>query len=119
MKINNSYFTSVYNNPGLDQTSKELVQQVLDFIWNFDKAVVQDFYIGVTNIPEKRLFEGHKVQRSSQKYLLLEAKDEDAAVKAEKALLSLDITGGIDNNTGKYLYCYYIDGCTKESRYTA
>lgn len=87
--MSKSDFTRIYNNPSLDQTAKELVQQVIDFIWKFDKVVVQDFYIGVTNKPEKRLFQGHRIKPDSSKYLVLEASNENSAVEAEKALLSL------------------------------
>jgi hypothetical protein len=119
MNINKSDFTRVYNNPTLDQTSKELVQKVISFIWDFDKTVVQDFYVGVTNVPEKRLFDGHKLKHGSSKYLLLEASNEDCAVNAEKALLELDMTGGIENSKGRYLYCYFIDGWTRETKFSA
>jgi hypothetical protein len=114
MKSSNLNPDRILNVEGCNAASKELVKKVVDFIWQFDKVVVQDFFIGVTNVPEKRLFEEHKVSRESKKFLILEAPVEDVALEAEKVLLSLDINGGFENDHGKYLYCYYIDGCTRE-----
>jgi hypothetical protein len=117
MKTNNINFDEVLKIGHSSIASIEIVKKVVHFIWECDKTVVQDFYIGVTNYPEKRIFEGHRVRPDSSRFLIVEAPNEDIALEAEEVLLSLDVTGGIEKNKGRFIYCYYIDGMTRETNY--
>ena len=79
-------------------------------------SVPQDYFIGITNNPEKRLFNEHKIRKKEGFYTYVEASTDLEAKKALNKLLKEDMNGFPLNGKipGKYVYCYFIDGMSCE-----
>lgn len=77
-----------------------------------------EFYVGITNNAEKRLFEEHRVDKSKQWWIFSPADDEDIARKVEEHYLGFGMKGGPGGGSGngdaKYVYCYVISPYTVE-----
>lgn len=114
MILHNANFEEILNKKHLSRSTKELVKEVVNFLNKFDKAVIQDFYVGITDSPEERLFAKHRVAKESQRCIYVEARTEETAIEAEKMFISMDMNGEKSPSKGKYIYCYYIDGYTRE-----
>jgi hypothetical protein len=104
-----------YTNRPVYKTSFGIVKKVIDFIWEFDNAVIQDFYVGTTNYPEERIFKGHNVNPDTNTFIIVDAQNENTAKEGENIILSFDVNGGIEKNSGRFVYCYYIDSLTREA----
>ena len=81
-------------------------------------SVIQDFYAGVTGNPEKRIFDEHNVNKEGGFYMYYEANTIFEAKQALNELISEDMNGLPLNGhvPGKFVYCYYIEGSSKECR---
>ena len=79
--------------------------------------VIQDFFVGLTDDPKKRLFLEHKVNKDDGLYVYYEADSTKEAKEAFDELFKLDMNGAPSvkkNKAGKYVYCYHINGVTVE-----
>ena len=75
--------------------------------------VAQDFFVGLTDNPTKRLFSEHKVDKNDGLYVYYKANSTEEAQKAFDELFTLDMNG-ITAVEGEYVYCYHINGITVE-----
>lgn len=78
--------------------------------------VVQDFFVGLTDDPNNRLFNEHKVDKKKDLYVYFKASSTEEAQNAFDELFQLDMNGEPPSNykAGKYVYCYHINGNTVE-----
>lgn len=74
-----------------------------------------DYYVGITNDPEKRLFTDHNVLRDAC-WIYIDAESNDIARSAEKTLLDKGMKGGEGggDESSLFVYCYQITTSTKE-----
>ncbi len=78
--------------------------------------VVQDFFVGLTNDPKKRLFLEHNVDKNDGVYVYYKADSVNEAQQAFNELFTLDMNGTPikEKKAGEYVYCYHINGLTVE-----
>lgn len=80
------------------------------------KEYWQDFYVGITNDIERRLFSEHNVTRKGTWWIYREAIDKDTAQAVEEYYLAKgmrgDTGGGTDDSS--FVYCYEITSNTKQ-----
>jgi len=79
--------------------------------------VIQDFFVGLTDDPKKRLFLEHKVDEDDGLYVYYKAGSTEEAMEAFDELFKLDMNGAPSvkkNKKGQYVYCYHINGITVE-----
>lgn len=76
----------------------------------------KEFYVGITDDPETRLFEQHKVDKAARNYVCYKADSEEDARDIEKIFLALGLSGGPGGGDGdtKYVYCYQITDTTQQ-----
>ena len=95
-----------------------MIRQAIDsHLGRSRKEYYNDFYIGITDNIEERLFGFHKVPREGHWYIWRPADSAETARKIERYYLAKGMdgdTGGGDGDT-RYVYCYEIKkGTTKE-----
>lgn len=100
----------------MEESYTKITRGILQKALTNRRFVVQDFFVGLTDDPKKRLFKDHRVDRYDGLYVYIEAGSTEEAQKAYHELLELDMNGTTltDYKSGKYVYCYHINGQTIE-----
>jgi len=100
----------------MKESYTKITQGILQKALANKKFVVQDFFVGLTDDPRKRLFKDHRVDRYEGLYVYVEAGSAEEAQKAYQELMDLDMNGTTVTGykPGRYVYCYHINGQTVE-----
>ena len=98
------------------QTSKEIANAIEEHLKKSSAKYYSDFYIGITNDIERRLFGEHNVPRSNYWRIHNEAINKEHAQDVEEYFLEKGMVGdtGGGNNDSVWVYCYEISDFTKE-----
>lgn len=98
------------------KTAKEIIVDVEEHLTKSNKRYYSDFYVGITNDIERRLFVEHNVDKKSNWWIYRTATNKTAAQSVEEYFLNKgmkgDTGGGTDDSI--YVYCYEITNLTKE-----
>ena len=99
--------------------SKTKNQIIADFDAHLQKSAKKywnDYYVGITNDINRRLFTEHNVDKNNDWWIFREANDKSTAQAVEEYYLAKgmqgDTGGGTDDSV--YVYCYEISSSTKE-----
>lgn len=98
------------------KTTREIISDVETHLASSKKRYYSDFYIGITNDVERRLFGEHNVDRVHSWWIYRTAIDKTAAQAVEEHFLSKGMKGDTGGGTEYtiYVYCYEITNTTKE-----
>lgn len=100
----------------MKKTFDQIIADFESHLQSSQKKYYSDFYVGLTNDIERRLFGEHNVQRDGNWWIFREALDKDTAQKVEEYYLGIgmkgDTGGGTDDTV--FVYCYEIDDNTIE-----
>ena len=79
-------------------------------------TTISDFYVGITNDPDVRLFLEHNVSKALGCWTYSEAINDQHAREAEKKLLDQGMKGGSGggDSSSIWVYCYKITSDTEE-----
>jgi len=77
---------------------------------------ISDFYVGITNDPDNRLFDEHNVDKRLGCWTYSEAINEQHAREAERLLIDQGMEGGSGggDDSSTFVYCYKITSETQE-----
>lgn len=91
-----------------------IIKEIDEHLANSGKQYYSDFYIGITNDIERRLFKEHNVSKNSSWWIYRTANTSDIARNIEKHFLDLGMRGddGGGNETSKTVYCYAVSPTT-------
>lgn len=98
------------------KTALEIISDVENHLTYSKKQFYSDFYIGITNDIDRRLFSEHNVDKDHSWWIYRTAINKAAAQAVEKHFLNK----GMKGNTGGgaddtiYVYCYEITNTTNE-----
>lgn len=97
-------------------TAQEIKQAIDDHLAKSNKQHYSDFYIGITNDIERRLFGEHNVSRKGLWWIHTTADSESHARAVEKHFLNKGMKGGTGGGNADcvYVYCYEISNQTVE-----
>ncbi len=100
--------------------NKEAIIKAIDeHIQSSGRSSYSDFYIGITNDIERRLFGEHRVNKEGMWWIYAQADTAEIARETEKHYLDLKMRGGTGGGTGdsdsKFVYCYVVTPDTLES----
>jgi hypothetical protein len=100
----------------MSYSANQIVQDILSHISNCSGRYYSDFYVGITNDIDKRLFSEHKVDKQSGCWVYRQATSSEVARQAEAQLIAKGMKGGGGGGdyTSVYVYCYQITGQTTE-----
>lgn len=94
----------------------QIVADINSHLEKSQKQYYSDFYVGITNDIERRLFEEHKVSEKNGWWFYRQAIDKKTAQHVEEYFLSKgmkgDTGGGTDDSS--FVYCYEITNYTVE-----
>lgn len=97
-------------------TKDQIIADVDAHLQESAKQYYSDFYIGITNDVNRRLFTEHNVDKDNAWWIYMNAIDKATAQAVEEYYLNKgmkgDTGGGADDST--YVYCYQISSSTKE-----
>ncbi len=98
------------------KTKEQIITEIDAYLQKSDKKYWSDYYIGITNDIDRRLFTEHNVNRNNAWWIWEEATSKSVAQAVEEYYLAKgmkgDTGGGTDDST--YVYCYEITNDTKE-----
>lgn len=96
--------------------SEQIIKNILLKTKKRNYSVPQDYFVGVTSNPEMRIFFEHNLSKDGSYYTIHEANSKLEAKMALGKLLDDDMNGFPLNGhiPGKYVYCYFIEGTSKE-----
>lgn len=99
-------------------TKEAIISAINDHIRLSQQQYYNQFYIGITEDVEERLFGYHRVQRTNHWWIYRFADNEEIAREVEKYYLNLGMRGGSGGGTGNgdalCVYCYVITNYTVE-----
>ena len=97
-------------------TKVQIIADINSHLQKSSKKYYSDFYIGITNDIERRLFGEHKVSKERGWWIFREGDTKDVAQAVEEYYLDKGMQG--DTGGGKedtiYVYCYEITNYTVE-----
>lgn len=97
-------------------TAQQIADDINDHLKKDSAKSYSDYYIGITNDIERRLFNEHNVPKKGHWRIHSEALNKEHAQKVEEHFLAKgmkgDTGGGNDDTT--WVYCYRISNQTKE-----
>lgn len=93
-----------------------IVDDIMKRLEGSGKKYYSEFYIGITNNIERRLFDEHNVSRENAWWIYRTAKDSATAREVERHFLDLGMRGGESggNDTSNIVYCYAVTSTTVE-----
>lgn len=97
-------------------TAQEIIKEISDHLGKSSKQYYHDFYIGITNDVERRLFGEHNVPRNGHWWIHRAADTETHSRTAEKYFLDKGMKGGTGGGGTDciYVYCYEISNLAIE-----
>jgi hypothetical protein len=101
----------------MPRSAPEIINEILSHIQNHcNGKLFKNYYVGITNNMENRLFGDHNVPRKGHCYIYREAVNIDSARIAEEGLLAKGMKGGSGggDDDSVFVYCYEIGNSTKE-----
>lgn len=99
-------------------TQEEIIKDFDEHLQKSGGRYYSEFYVGITNDVEERLFGTHKVSRENHWWIYALADTEEIARMVEKYYLGKGMRGGTGGGTGngdaRYVYCYVVTTYTVE-----
>ncbi len=98
------------------KTAKEIIADIEGHLAKSDKQDYSDFYVGITNDIERRLFTQHNVEKSNSWWIYRTATNKTTAQRVEEYFLDKGMKGYTGGGTDDsiFVYCYEITCSTKE-----
>lgn len=100
----------------MKKTKNEIIADFNAHLLNSKKEYWSDYYVGITNDVERRLFTEHNVSKENAWWIYREAVDKATAQAVEEYYLGKgmkgDTGGGTDDSV--YVYCYEVTSSTNE-----
>ena len=100
----------------MPQTKENIIKAFDTHLQQSGKRYYSEFYIGITNDVERRLFGEHNVQRQGMWWIYETASSANDAREIEKHYLDLGMrgNGGGGNEDSNIVYCYTVTPTTIE-----
>lgn len=93
-----------------------IVTEMQEHLARSGKKYYSDFYIGITNDVERRMFQEHNVPKDKNWWIYRTAQSAEEARKVEAHFLKLGMRGdkGGGDSTSNIVYCYAVSPTTIE-----
>ena len=99
-------------------TYNDIIKSIDEHLSKSAKQYYKDFYIGITDNIDERLFGYHKVNKNTDWWIYCNGDTEDIARQVESYYINKGMDGGKGggkgNGTTRFVYCYEITDNTKE-----
>jgi hypothetical protein len=93
-----------------------IVNEMQEHLTKSGKRHYSDFYVGITNDVERRMFKEHNVPKENAWWIYRTAENSDIAREVEDHFLRKGMRGndGGGNDTSSIVYCYAVSPTTAE-----
>ena len=93
-----------------------IIDEIQKHLAKSGRRYYSDFYIGITNNVEQRMFKEHNVSKDNAWWIYRTAQTPDIAQEVEKHFLSYGMRGDHKggNTTSNIVYCYAVSPTTTE-----
>lgn len=100
----------------MKKTKNQIIADIDAHLQKSRKGYYSDFYVGITNDIERRLFGEHNVDRNNGWWIYCEAINKATAQEVEEYYLNKGMKGdtGGGNEDSTFVYCYEITATTIE-----
>jgi hypothetical protein len=100
----------------MKQTAQQIIADIDAHLQKSSKQNYSDFYIGITNDVERRLFNEHNVSKENAWWIYRQAVSKEHAQAVEEHYLSKGMEGDTGGGTNEtvFVYCYEITNQTVE-----
>lgn len=100
----------------MKKTKEEIISDIDAHLAKSRKEYYSDFYIGITNDVDRRLFNEHGVRRENDWWIYRAAEDKETAQEVEEYYLAKGMHGDTGGGTDEtiYVYCYEVANHTRE-----
>lgn len=100
----------------MSKTAQEIVNDIDAHLQKSSAKYFSDFYIGITNDIDRRLFNEHNVPTENHWYIYRNAINDEHSRAVEKHYLDKGMQGGGGggDDSATYVYCYKISSITNE-----
>lgn len=97
-------------------TKNQIIAAIDALLQKGTKQYYSDFYIGITDDVNRRLFTEHNVDKANAWWIYRDAIDKSTAQAVEEYYLNKGMEGDTGGGTvdSTYVYCHQISGSTKE-----
>lgn len=97
-------------------TKNQIIADIDAHLQKSPQQYYSDFYIGITNDVNRRLFTEHNVDKDNAWWIYRDAIDKTTAQAVEEYYLSKGMEGNTGGGTedSTYVYCYQISSSTEE-----
>ena len=98
------------------KSAKQIIADIDAHLSKSSAKYYKDFYVGITEDINERLFDFHQVPKKSHWYIYREATSDKESRAVEKHYLDKGMDGGDGggDDDAVYVYCYRISNETKE-----
>lgn len=96
------------------KSKEEIIKDIDNHLQKSGKQYYSEFYVGITNNIERRLFEEHNVNKDTMWWIYRTANSKAVAEEIEQHYLDLGMKGNRGGGTEdtKIVYCYAIGPTT-------
>ena len=93
-----------------------IVQEINDHLAKSGRQYYSDFYIGITNDVQRRMFDEHNVRRENSWWIYRTADSSEIARDVEKYFIDKGMRGGDGggDDSSTIVYCYAVGPTTVE-----
>ena len=100
----------------MKKSKKEIIADFDAHLQKRKKEYWSDYYVGITNDIERRLFTEHNVSKNNAWWIYREATDKATAQEVEEYYLAKGMNGDTGGGTedSVFVYCYEIPNTTNE-----
>lgn len=93
-----------------------IVSEIDNHLTNSGRRYYSDFYVGITNDVERRMFQEHHVSKDNSWWIYRTAINSDVARKVEQHYLDKGMRGGNGggDDSSTVVYCYAVGPTTIE-----
>lgn len=103
----------------MGKNEEEIIQKITEHLKNSGRRYYSEFYIGISDNAQSRLFTDHHVEKEHSWWLYITADSQETALAVKRYYMNLGMRG--DENSGnvnsKMVYCYVVTPLTTEKIY--
>lgn len=98
----------------MSKTREEIIHDIDNHLKKSGKSYYNEFYVGITNDIERRMFHEHNVNRENSWWIYCTASSKQVAEEVEEYYIKLGMQGDTGGGTedSKIVYCYAIGSTT-------
>lgn len=103
----------------MEKDEEAIKQMITEHLKNSGRRYYSEFYIGISDDAQSRLFNDHHVEKENSWWLFTTADSQETALAVKQYYMNLGMRGDENSGNGnsKMVYCYAVTPLTTEKIY--